>query len=257
MGALSLGTRADEDVMQIVVHRGANDTAPENTFEAAAVCSRLGADYVEIDVRRSMDGVHYILHDRTLDRTTDGCGPVSRHTSPVIDRLDAGGWFSDDYAGARVPRLEEFLDWAAGNIGVFLDVKQASLRSVVRMIRDREMEDSVFFWFDSDRRARQFRHLAPDIPLKMNSNTADEVRSHKRLFDNQIVEYGPGPNSRAVVEASHELGLRCMATIFSPPETPSDELESNYARIVDLGYDIVNLDRPEPFIGYLKSRGLR
>jgi len=77
-------------VMEIVVHRGANDVAPENTMASAQACIDLGADYVEIDVWRSLDGVHYIMHDPKLDRTTNGRGLIALRTSRYIDRLDAG-----------------------------------------------------------------------------------------------------------------------------------------------------------------------
>lgn len=243
--------------MDIVVHRGANDLAPENTMAAARACENLGVEFVEIDVWRSLDGVHYIMHDPKLDRTTTGSGFIGRRRSGYIDKLDAGSWFSSEFAGEPVPRLEEFLDWARGRIGVYLDVKTGSLKQIVQMIRDREMSESVFFWFWSDRRARKFRRLAPDLSLKMNSKNPDMVRKHKAEFDHQIVEQGPGDGSAAVIRTCRELGIRTMANISGGKDKPDDGREALYSQIVELGYDMVNLDRPAPFVEFLKKEGLR
>nr|WP_323571654.1 glycerophosphodiester phosphodiesterase family protein [Rhizobium sp. 28DA2] len=75
---------------KIVSHRGANHFAPENTFAAADLALQQGADYIELDVRESADGVLYVFHDETLDRTTNGTGPIGHMLSSEIDALDAG-----------------------------------------------------------------------------------------------------------------------------------------------------------------------
>ncbi|MCG8478912.1 MAG: glycerophosphodiester phosphodiesterase family protein [Spirochaetales bacterium] len=243
--------------MEIVVHRGANDVAPENTMAAARACVDLGADYVEIDVWRSLDGEHYIMHDPTLNRTTNGSGPIALRMSRYIDRLDAGSWFAPQFAGERVPRLEAFLDWARGRTKVYLDVKTGSLRRIVRMIREHGMEAHVFFWFPLDSTARRFRTLAPDIPLKMNSRTPEEVRRHKERFDHQIVEQGPNEATSAVATVCRELGIKMMANVFGKRAATADELRALYRRVVEADYDMVNLDRPGPFVEFLHAEGLR
>ncbi|TVR61144.1 MAG: hypothetical protein EA426_03800 [Spirochaetaceae bacterium] len=242
--------------MEIVVHRGANDVAPENTMAAARACAEMRVEYVEIDVWRSIDGVHYIMHDPTLNRTTNGLGPIALRTSRYIDKLDAGSWFSTRFSEERVPRLEQFLDWARDRLNVYLDVKNGDLKKIVSMIRRRDMQDRVFFWFHSDRTAARFRQLAPDIALKMNSRTPEQVREHKRLFDHQIVEHGPNDESAAVIAACRELGIRTMANITERDGFSPDEREHVYRRVFELGYDMVNLDRPSPFIEYEKKHGI-
>ena len=109
--------------LEIVVHRGANKLAPENTMASTQKCIDLGVEYVEIDVRESKDGVLYILHDKTLDRTTNGSGPISEMHSTQIDRLDAGSWFSENFEGERVPRLETYLNEFKGKIKIYFDRK--------------------------------------------------------------------------------------------------------------------------------------
>ncbi len=78
--------------IELVTHRGVNGLAPENTRSAVAKCLDFYVDVIELDVRRTLDGVLYNLHDSTLDRTTDGSGALSFRPAAYVDRLDAGAW---------------------------------------------------------------------------------------------------------------------------------------------------------------------
>ena len=100
-----------------VAHRGASGYAPENTLRSVDKADKLGFDWVENDVQRTKDGELVIVHDTTLARTTNAeqlypdRSPwnVSDFTAKEIARLDAGGWFSDDYTGEKVPTLKQYL----------------------------------------------------------------------------------------------------------------------------------------------------
>src|SRR5919112_1912922 len=100
--------------MQNVAHRGYSAVAPENTLPAFAAAGPAGATLVEFDVRTTADGVPVVIHDRTVDRTTNGTGAVWELTADEVRALDAGSWFSPAYAGVRVPLLTEVLDMLAG-----------------------------------------------------------------------------------------------------------------------------------------------
>jgi glycerophosphoryl diester phosphodiesterase len=93
-----------------VAHRGYSAVAPENTLPALAAAVLAGATFVEFDVRSTADGVPVVIHDRTVDRTTNGAGKVWELTLDEVSALDAGSWFSPAYAGLRIPRLTEVLD---------------------------------------------------------------------------------------------------------------------------------------------------
>ena len=92
---------------RIIAHRGASAAAPENTLAAIALAAGLGARAVELDVTLSRDAVPVILHDDTLERTTDGAGPVAAVPYERLAQLDAGSWFSREFAGEKVPTLAE------------------------------------------------------------------------------------------------------------------------------------------------------
>ncbi|MFH8250943.1 glycerophosphodiester phosphodiesterase [Microbacterium sp. B2969] len=101
--------RAPQDAAFVVSHRGGGALAPENTLPAVEAAIDAGFDYVEIDVALTADRVPVLMHDRTVDRTTDGHGSLASLTLAQVKELDAGSWFAPAYAGTRVPTLEEFL----------------------------------------------------------------------------------------------------------------------------------------------------
>jgi glycerophosphoryl diester phosphodiesterase len=115
--------------IQIVGHRGAAGVAPENTLPSFEAAWAAGVAWVETDVRLTEDGVPVLLHDATLDRTTTGHGPVSAVTWEELQVVDAGVRFAPEFAGTRVPRLEELLAAAAGRSGVLIELKAETERA--------------------------------------------------------------------------------------------------------------------------------
>lgn len=93
----------------LIAHRGASMAAPENTLAAVECAARKGALWVETDVRLTADGGLAIIHDTTLDRTTNGTGAVARTQLSDVTSLDAGSWFDPAFSGERVPDLRSFL----------------------------------------------------------------------------------------------------------------------------------------------------
>lgn len=111
----------------VSAHRGGVNLAPENTIWAYRHAFAYGMDFVEVDVRESLDGVLYSMHDDTVDRTTDGSGQVALMTSFQLDRLNAADfepWIGSEYDPSPVPRLEEILQLAADSGGgIEFDIK--------------------------------------------------------------------------------------------------------------------------------------
>ncbi len=97
---------------RIIAHRGHKVGAPEQTMAAFRLAAELGASMLEVDLRFTRDGVPVLLHDRLLDRTTSGRGPVAGTDWLEVGALDAGSWFDPKFAGERVPRLDELFELA-------------------------------------------------------------------------------------------------------------------------------------------------
>ena len=93
-----------------IAHRGASGSAPENTVAAFERAIRIGVDAIEIDVHGTSDGRVVVIHDATLDRTTDRRGLVRQQTLDQIRNADAGTWFGREFKGAQIPLLEEAIE---------------------------------------------------------------------------------------------------------------------------------------------------
>ena len=107
--------RTPGDAAFIASHRGGGATAPENTLPAITAALGRGFDYVEVDVALTADRQPVLMHDATVDRTTNGHGRLSAMTLAEVRALDAGSWFDAEFAGTRVPTLAEFLDALASS----------------------------------------------------------------------------------------------------------------------------------------------
>ena len=127
-------------------HRGASARCPENTlaaFEAAIAC---GADSVELDVQLSADAVPVVIHDDTVDRTTNGTGAVAQLTAAELASLDAGSWKSPSFRGERIPTLDQCLWLLAGTVRINIELKARDLRLaglVVAAIEQRGLHRQV------------------------------------------------------------------------------------------------------------------
>src|SRR6056297_841327 len=98
----------------IWAHRGASAVAPENTLAAFTAALQAGADGIELDVHLTRDGVPVVMHDETVDRTTNGSGRIRDLSHAEIDDLDAGSWFGPRWRGEKIPTLEKVLVAFAG-----------------------------------------------------------------------------------------------------------------------------------------------
>lgn len=110
-----------------IAHRGASGYAPENTLAAFDKAVEMQADYIEIDVQLSKDDLPVIIHDDTLDRTTNGTGNVSAYTLEELRSLDAGSWFDKKYAGEKIPSLNEVLEMYGEKINILIELKSPEL----------------------------------------------------------------------------------------------------------------------------------
>ncbi|ULT58368.1 glycerophosphodiester phosphodiesterase [Neobacillus drentensis] len=108
-------------------HRGAAGYCPENTFASFHKAMQLGVDYIEMDVQMTKDGQLVVIHDPTVNRTTNGKGKVRDFTLKEIQALDAGSWFDSKFSGEKIPSFYEFLDEFGGKVGILLEIKNPSL----------------------------------------------------------------------------------------------------------------------------------
>ncbi|NOZ27924.1 MAG: glycerophosphodiester phosphodiesterase [Chloroflexi bacterium] len=153
----------------VFAHRGAKAVAPENTIPAFLKAAEMGADGVELDVQFSSDGALVVIHNMTLDETTDGHGRVTSHTLEELKRLDAGSWFAPEFAGTRLCTLEEALDAIGDRLLVNIEMKSFSMgndgmaEEVARIIQQRDLYDQVLVSSFNPFTLRRLKKVDPRI----------------------------------------------------------------------------------------------
>lgn len=232
-------TEGHKKDIEIVVHRGANFLAPENTIPAAFAALEHGATWIELDVRKSKDGVMYNLHDETLDRTTNGHGPINMAISSYIDKLDAGSWFSPAFKGVKVPRIETMLDTLKGKANVFFDVKKGtSVSNLVELVRKKGFANNCFFWFADPQMIPEFVKIAPEMKIKVNASDIEGIKKWQTVCKPSYVEISPENITKDFSEYCHKNGILIMAAI-------QNGNEESYKKAILAQPDLVNIDRPE------------
>lgn len=223
----------------ICAHRGASAVAPENTLAAFVAARELGADSFELDTTLTRDGVPILLHDNTLDRTTDGSGPVANLTLAEVRSLDAGSWKDPKYAGEPVPTLDDALR-TRGALYVNIELKSAGDRmdalaeTVVRLIEKHRAEKAVIISSFSREALEAVKRFNPairtgflyfgDTPATMPLGI-DAVHPHSATVDADYMAW-----ARA---KGYEVNVW---TVNDPKEM---------ARLMDLGVDSIITDVPD------------
>ena len=236
---------AAQNSIEIVVHRGANALAPENTWPSAEAALQYGAKWIEVDVRKSKDGELFNLHDETLDRTTNGKGLLSEMLAKDVRKLDAGSWFGPQFAGLHVPTIAEMLDSLKGKAYVFFDVKRGTpIPSLVKLVREKGFADKSFFWFGDEAMLHEFMVLAPEMKIKVNASDIDRLIYWQRICKPAYVEIAPEKITDAFRNYCHQHGIKVMAAC-------QEDDTSQFQLVIDKKADLVNLDRPEAFLPLL------
>jgi glycerophosphoryl diester phosphodiesterase len=179
-----------------IAHRGASGYAPENTFAAFRRAVALGAGFIETDLQLSRDARLVAIHDATVNRTTNGQGAVHDMTLAELRRLDAGSWFGSEFAGERIPTIEEILEFANKHDVVFyLEMKPSGSwggeHALISALREsREIARTVVISFDAAILAA-VRKIEPTLMTGL-------------LFEGHI----PNPLDKAVEIGARQLAVR-------------------------------------------------
>jgi glycerophosphoryl diester phosphodiesterase len=232
------------DAVQIIAHRGASGSCPENTLAAFRRAADLGADMIELDVQLTRDAAVVVMHDWTLERTTSGAGAVADHTLADLRRLDAGAWFGPRHRGAPVPTLEEVLGAVALPVNVELkprgeDGLEACALAVVRA--GRALDRVVFSSFAPEALER-LRALAADAVLAVlweEPAQTEALRLAERVRARALHVRKDAVTPEGVA-AAHAANLAVRAWTVNERE--------DFDRVSAAGVDAVFTDHPERFL---------
>jgi len=155
----------------VIGHRGASAAAPENTLAAFNLAVLLGADAVELDAKLSKDDVPVVMHDPTVDRTTDGRGRVADLTLADLKKLDAGSWKDAKYTGERAPTLAEVFEAVGSRLWINVELTNYTTRgdgleaAVVALIQKVNLQRRVILSSFDPFAIRNVRRLDPSLPI--------------------------------------------------------------------------------------------
>ena len=194
-------------------HRGASAVAPENTLAAFFIAAECGASGLEMDVHSSKDGVPVIIHDETLERTTNGSGKVCNMSLRELKALDAGAWFSPAFRGEKIPALIEVLEIFRGRLRLNLEIKDFdSGLKVISIIKDYPDTDCVISSFNYQL-LDHLRSLESDLPLAVlfaggnwRQAVSFAIKLKAEAFHPEVTKV-----SRPMVSVCHEAGIPVIA----------------------------------------------
>jgi len=172
---------AAANIKQIIAHRGARAERPENTLASARRAIEVGATAVEVDARTTKDGHLVLLHDATLEHTTDGKGPVNDIMLAELRKLDAGSHFSPQYKGEPVATLAEVLTECRGKIDVLLDLKESGTEynnRVINLVKQLGDPKRTIVGVRSVEQSREFRQLLPEARQLGLLAKPDEIEAY-------------------------------------------------------------------------------
>jgi len=249
----------------VMAHRGGKGLWPENTLYAFARAADLGVDVLEMDVHSTADGVLVVMHDDTVDRTTEGTGPVHGFSLAALQALDAGyRWSPDDGQtfpyrgqGIKVPTLEEVLV-ALPAVPLNVEIKQAEpslAEPLCRLLRAHQATDRVLVASFDNHEIAAFRRACPEVATAAGQNEVIALFALGKLSLDavyspasqavQVPEYRSGLHvlTPAFVRAAHRRNLQVHAWTINDV--------ADMQRLLDLGVDGIITDHPDRLLSLL------
>jgi glycerophosphoryl diester phosphodiesterase len=235
----------------VIAHRGAHRTVPENTLASLEKAIEIGCDYVELDVRRTKDGVLVLMHDASINRMTNGKGKIEDLTYDQIRQFDIRARTLAG-RGQKLPTFDEFLTRAKGRMKLYVDHKKAPPAEVLALIEKHGMLKDVVVYNGSPSILREYKRLAPrvwimpDHPRSTEAIAALAKDLKPETLDGSIKDW-----TAAQVEAAHRAGCQVWVDNITPLDNPA-----GIKQAVEMGVDAIQTDNPEVVLTVLREMGL-
>ena len=232
----------------VIAHRGISGRYPENTLLAFQKAIDVGSDWIELDVQTTADGMVFVSHDGTADRCTDGHGPFKTKTWAEIKQLDAGSWMGQEFAGTRIPTLEETLDFMGdGRIRICIEIKGETtadnLRTAygtVRILQQRNFLRHVVVSSFSHETLRTLKTWEPLIATSLDPDPQDGSLSPWELcqqvlrFNVNAMQHTYTTLTSELIDEAHQHGFSLWAWTVNKPE--------DMRRVISMGVDAIMTD---------------
>ena len=216
------------------------------TIAAYRAAIEMGVDFVEVDLRTTLDGHIVSIHNKEIDSyVTDGRrGLVSQMTLEQLKQLDIGNRIGPQWSDERIPTFEEILELCKGRVGIYLDLKDASVDKVVSMVKDWDMTRRVLCYADFDE-LRSVGRLCTECILMPDPGPEANLPDVVERFQPAVIAAVWRYYSRSFVEKCHRAGAIVIVDEGGP---------SCWEDALTWGSDGIQTDRPAELIALLKSR---
>lgn len=155
----------------VIAHRGAMGYAPENTLASFKLAIEIGADAIELDLRQTKDGVPVVLHDATVNRTTNGKGNIKDLNFEDVNKFDAGSWFDYKFNNEKIPALQDVINLLSDSILIIIELKEGNdiypgiEEKTISIIKENRIESQTILKSFDQQVLERLRNIAPEIPL--------------------------------------------------------------------------------------------
>ncbi len=236
----------------VIAHRGVVAEAPENTLPAIKKAIDLGCAMAEIDLRYTSDGEVVLLHDASLERTTNGHGLVAAKTLAELRELDAGAWFKPEFRGTRIPTFKEAVELARGRIQLYLDLKEHDPLPVVRPVEALQARSFVFYRPYSYGAVRQILAESPSSRLLIDlgdwAQAPGFLETLRRELPTASVSSDWANWTPQALTETRKRGLPTLVNVLGPADTPE-----NLRRALELGFDYIQTDRARDLLEMIRT----
>lgn len=230
----------------VVAHRGAHIGIPENTLAAYEAAVAMGVDFVEVDLRTTRDGHIVSIHNKDIDTyvTNGEKGLVSEMTLEQLKQLDIGIRISPHWSNERIPTFEEILGLCKGRVGIYLDLKDASVERLVYVVKKWDMAEQVLWYADVDELER-VAELCPECILMPDPGPEENLPKVIERFQPSVIAAVWRYYSWSFAAKCHQAGAIVIVD-ESAPTCWEDALEWNS--------DGIQTNHPAQLIAFLKLR---
>jgi len=236
--------------IMVIAHRGAHEGAPSNTLLSLKAAIDLGIDYVECDIRTTADHKLVIMHNATVDATTNGKGAIREMTLKQILQLDAGIKVGPQFAGTKVPTLAEMLRMASGKIEIYADTKDASPAALLGALKKYGMlSHTVIFGYHLEF-FEGVAKLNPHVWIMPEARNETVLQDLLQRFQLKVVAFDAGDFKEPIIRMAKQAGAKIYVDRLGNADNPEA-----WQAAIDQGADGIQTDRPAELLKYLRDHG--
>lgn len=247
------------DRVLIAAHRATNDHYPENSLEAITESIRIGIDIIEIDIRQSKDGELVIMHDKTIDRTTNGEGKVDDHTLSELKGYNL--IFNEQVTPYKIPTFEEVLQLAKGKILLDIDFKLEDIDSIKKtyaLIEKYGMENQILFFLYDYKETPKLQQLNPKIRVMPRAYSKKDVKAILKMDHIYVIHVDESYYKPGIMRKIMRSGARVWMNALGKYDTmEGQQKNTGFDALMSRKHiNVIQTDLPEDLLNYLRARQL-